>query len=122
MTEKFDAESWIEQLAQALERLARIQEDYWDELHGQDAQSGYGEDFGDPSRKFRLFYWRVLNTTSRFNTERYGSVHAALTEARDILSAHPAWAALLDASCGGEIWFRFPGAGVQETRRNRLAG
>ena len=101
-TEKFDAESWVERLARALEGLASIQEGYRDELHWRDVHGGHGEDFGDPSREFQLFYRRISSSGSRFHAERYGPVRAALTETRGILSAHPAWAALVDAASGGE--------------------
>lgn len=107
----FDAEGWVTRLSEALEGLARIQRDYWEELHGQHAGSSNREESWDPSEEYWRFYWRASEIESRFHERRYGPVRAALTEVRGILSIHPAWAGPVKTSGNGKIWLEFPSGG-----------
>ena len=121
-TGEFDVDRWVERLAQQLERLSRIQDDYWEEFYRQDAQGPRGDEFRDPSDRFVRFYWRAWSGESRFDENRHRPVRAALTEIRRILSAHPAWTGLVDSSCNGRVWIQLPNAGSVMDPSKLIAG
>ena len=121
-TGEFEVDRWVERLAQQLERLSRIQDDYWEEFYRQDAQGPRGDEFRDPSDRFIRFYWRAWSGESRFDENRFRAVRAELTEIRRILSAHPAWTGLVDSSCNGRVWVQLPNAGSVMDPSKLIAG
>lgn len=118
----FDVESWVERLAGALEELARIQRDYWEELYGRTAGSAHRDESREPWEGYWRFYHRASEIESRILERRYGPVRAALTEVKGILSGHPAWADLLEASGDGQIWVALPNSAGMKSLLPIVAG
>ena len=107
----FDSDSWIARLAGALESLAEVQQEHWEELYGRHAGRSNSDESLDPSEGYRSFYVSAAEIESRILERRYGSVRAALTDTKDILSEHPAWAVPPGSSGNGEVWLEFPSGG-----------
>ena len=91
-TSDFTAEDWIERLAQALTELAKTQGWYRAELNQIERELSQGSGFDHPSDVLREFYSLACVGKSRYHAGEYGSLCAALAEARSVLAAHPALA------------------------------
>ena len=104
---EFDAENWINRLADALQGLEYVQEDHGEELDEQRSRDWPGKASGNPSEMYTSLYWNASKFEFRHPERRYGPLRDALTEVRSILSRHPVLAELPESTCGGEIGMRF---------------
>ena len=118
----FEVERWVARLATALEDLAKIQQDYWKELYGRNADGSHARDSRDHLEAYRRFYRLASAREAHLHEGCYGPVRAALAEVLGILSRHPAWAEPLEASGDGQIWFEFPNSAGRKSLLPVVAG
>ena len=121
-SKKFDVGTWTRRLARRLERLAEVQEQYWEELYKPAAGGLPSTAYIDPSERYRHFYWRASRGKSRYARERYAPVRVLLGEIGRILAVHPAWAGLVDETGNGEVWFQLAGGGGMRSPSRTIGG
>ena len=106
----FDASDWVERLAQSLESLSKVEENYSSELTATSSRNANLDElmasgFDSPSSRRSSLYYSARQRESSYYRTHYGALFSKLAAVKAVLREHPVLNDALGSSVDNEQFF-----------------
>ena len=122
----FNASNWVERLAQSLESLSKVEENYCSELSATSSRNAnldkqMASGFDSPSNRRSFLYYRARQRESSYYRTHYGALFSTLAAVKAVLRKHPVLNRALGYSVDNEEFFMaIPNVGSGEADLDRM--
>ena len=122
----FNASNWVERLAQSLESLSKVEENYCSELSATSSRNAnldkqMASGFDSPSNRRSFLYYRACQRESSYYRTHYGALFSTLAAVKAVLRKHPVLNRALGYSVDNEEFFMaIPNVGSGEADLDRM--